>query len=113
MLRDGDARRLRQTPHPLVLIPPPPTTGPRAVIHACTLEDESQVGAGAQVLDSAVVKKHAALAPGAVLTPGKTVPSGQLWAGVPAKFVRELTAEEIANIKTQAAESFEVCARVV
>jgi carbonic anhydrase/acetyltransferase-like protein (isoleucine patch superfamily) len=48
------------------------------VIHACTLEDESQVGAGAQVLDSAIVKKHAALAPGSVLTPGKTVPSGQV-----------------------------------
>lgn len=53
-------------------------TGPRAVIHACTLEDESQVGAGAQVLDKSIVKKHAALAPGAVLTPGKTVPSGQV-----------------------------------
>ncbi len=48
------------------------------MIHACTLEDESQVGAGAQVLDKAVVKKHAALAPGSVLTPGKTVPSGQV-----------------------------------
>lgn len=53
-------------------------TGPRAVIHACTLEDESQVGAGAQVLDKAIVKKHAALAPGAVLPPGKVVPSGQV-----------------------------------
>lgn len=82
--------------------------GARAVIHACTLEDESTVGAGAQVLDKAVVKTHAALAPGAVLTPGKTVPSGQLWAGVPAKFVRELTAEEIANIKREAVASFEL-----
>lgn len=84
------------------------TVGPRAVIHACTLEDESTVGAGAQVLDKAVVKSHAALAPGAVLTPGKTVPSGHLWAGVPAKFVRELTAEEIANIKREAVASFEL-----
>lgn len=84
------------------------TIGPRAVIHACTLEDESTVGAGAQVLDKAVVKTHAALAPGSVLTPGKTVPSGQLWAGVPAKFVRELTAEEIANIKREAVASFEL-----
>lgn len=84
------------------------TIGARAVIHACTLEDESTVGAGAQVLDKAVVKTHAALAPGAVLTPGKTVPSGQLWAGVPAKFVRELTAEEIANIKREAVASFEL-----
>lgn len=84
------------------------TIGPRAVIHACTLEDESTIGAGAQVLDKAVVKTHAALAPGAVLTPGKTIPSGQLWAGVPAKFVRELTAEEIANIKREAVSSFEL-----
>jgi carbonic anhydrase/acetyltransferase-like protein (isoleucine patch superfamily) len=59
-------------------------------------------------LDKAVVKKHATLAPGAVLAPGKVVPSGQLWAGVPAKYVRELTAEEIAKIKDTAAANFEL-----
>jgi carbonic anhydrase/acetyltransferase-like protein (isoleucine patch superfamily) len=48
------------------------------VIHAATLEDESLVGAGAQVLDKAVVQKHAAVASGAVLTPGKVVPTGQV-----------------------------------
>ena len=41
-----------------------------------------------------------------MLTPWKTVRSGQLWAGVPANFVRELTVEEIANIKREAVASF-------
>lgn len=84
------------------------TVGPLAVIHAATLEDESLVGAGAQVLDKAVVQKHAAVASGAVLTPGKVVPTGQLWAGIPAKFQRELTAQEIANMKATAIENFEM-----
>jgi hypothetical protein len=106
------------------------------VIHAATVEDEAHVGAGAQVLDKAVVKSHAALAPGSILTPGKVVPSGQvgpghgcgvetwgggeglmglwrqLWGGIPAKFLRELSAEEIAKIKQTALENFEVRARL-
>jgi carbonic anhydrase/acetyltransferase-like protein (isoleucine patch superfamily) len=35
------------------------------------------------------------LAAGAMLTPGKRIPSGQLWAGRPAKYVRNLTPEEL------------------
>jgi gamma-carbonic anhydrase len=43
------------------------------------------------------------LAAGALLTPGKTVPSGELWAGRPAKFLRRLTAGEIAGNRAGAA----------
>ena len=57
---------------------PTPTTGSRAIIHAATLEDESQVGSGAQVLDKAVIQTHAVVAPGAVVTPGKVVKTGQV-----------------------------------
>ena len=37
----------------------------------------------------------AVLAPGSVLPPGRRIPSGQLWAGTPAKFVRDLTKDEV------------------
>uniref|UniRef100_A0A7R9U2D6 Carbonic anhydrase n=1 Tax=Pinguiococcus pyrenoidosus TaxID=172671 RepID=A0A7R9U2D6_9STRA len=79
--------------------------GPNAVIHACELKDECFIGAGASVLDNAVVEKHAWVAPGAIVTMGVTVPSGQLWAGVPAKAVRDLTEEEISSIKATALEN--------
>ena len=65
-----------------------------AILHACTLEDESYIGIGAIVLDGAVVEKRAMIAPGSVVTPGTRIPSGQMWAGTPAKFLRNLSQEE-------------------
>jgi len=65
--------------------------GSAAILHACTLEDESNVGMGAMVLDGAVVGKHAILEAGSVLTPGKKIPESQVWAGNPAKYVRDVT----------------------
>ncbi len=70
------------------------TIGHAAVIHACTLEDYSFVGMRATVMDGAVVESGGMLAAGALLTPGKRVPKGQLWAGSPAKYFRDLTKEE-------------------
>ncbi len=70
------------------------TVGHMALIHACTLEDDSFVGMHATVMDGAVVEKDAMVAAGALVTPGTRVPGGQLWAGVPAKHRRDLGAEE-------------------
>ena len=76
--------------------------GVGAIVHGCTLEDETLVGEGAQVLDGARVAKHAMVAPGAVVGQGKVVTSGQLWAGVPAVYVRDLNAAEKASIAATA-----------
>jgi carbonic anhydrase/acetyltransferase-like protein (isoleucine patch superfamily) len=70
------------------------TVGHSAILHACTVEDYGFVGMQACVMDGAVVESMAMLAAGALLTPGKRVPKGQLWAGRPAKFMREMTEEE-------------------
>jgi carbonic anhydrase/acetyltransferase-like protein (isoleucine patch superfamily) len=79
------------------------TVGHAAVLHACTIEDRAFIGIGARVLDGAIVRSDSMLAAGAVLTPGKTLPSGELWAGNPAKFLRTLKPEEIEGIRTSAA----------
>lgn len=73
--------------------------GHACVIHACTLEDESFVGMSSTVMDDVVVETHAMLAAGSLVTPGCRVPAGQLWAGRPAKYMRDLTDEEIADIR--------------
>jgi carbonic anhydrase/acetyltransferase-like protein (isoleucine patch superfamily) len=49
----------------------------------------------AVVMDLAVVESEAMVAAGALVTPGKRVPSGQLWAGSPARLVRELKPGEL------------------
>jgi carbonic anhydrase/acetyltransferase-like protein (isoleucine patch superfamily) len=76
------------------------TIGHMALIHACRLEDRCFVGMKACVMDGAVVETGAWIAAGAVVTPGKRVKSGELWAGTPARLLRAVTAEETRYIET-------------
>jgi carbonic anhydrase/acetyltransferase-like protein (isoleucine patch superfamily) len=71
------------------------TVGHMALLHACTIEDNAFIGMGAIVLDEAVVESGAMVAAGAVVTPRKRVPKGELWAGNPAKKMRDLTQADI------------------
>lgn len=70
------------------------TIGHMAVIHACTLGDGCFIGMKAMVMDGAVVEPGGLLAAGAMLTPGKVLPQGQLWAGSPARYVRDLNEQD-------------------
>jgi gamma-carbonic anhydrase len=70
------------------------TIGHMALIHACTLEDTCFIGMRATVMDGCVIEEGAMVAAGALVTPGKRVGRGQLWAGTPAKHIRDLGAEE-------------------
>ena len=70
------------------------SVGHMALLHACTLEDGSFVGMKACVMDGAVVETGGMVAAGALVTPGKRVRKGELWAGSPAKPMRQLTAAE-------------------
>lgn len=78
------------------------TVGHAAILHACVLGDRCFIGMGAIVLDEAVVEDEAMLAAGAVLTPGKRLPSGELWAGNPARKMRDLKPEERAGFLASA-----------
>ena len=78
------------------------TIGHSAIIHACTLEDGCFVGMGAIVMDGAVVESGAMVAAGAMVTPKKRIPTGELWAGRPAKKMRDLTSEEVRALQISA-----------
>jgi len=69
--------------------------GHQAMVHGCILHDRAFVGLGSIVMDGCVIESDAMLAAGAMLTPGKRIPSGQLWAGRPAKYVRDLSPEDL------------------
>jgi carbonic anhydrase/acetyltransferase-like protein (isoleucine patch superfamily) len=68
--------------------------GHMAMVHGCILHDRSFVGLGAIVMDGCEIESGGMLAAGAMLTPGKRIPAGQLWAGRPAKYLRDLSEEE-------------------
>lgn len=78
------------------------TIGHKAMIHACTLEDDSFVGMNAMIMDDAVIESGGWVAAGAFITSGKIVRKGEIWAGYPAKFFRMQTEEEQKYIKTSA-----------
>jgi carbonic anhydrase/acetyltransferase-like protein (isoleucine patch superfamily) len=71
------------------------TVGHMALVHACTLEDGCFIGMKACVMDGVVVESAAMVAAGALVTPGKRVKRGELWAGSPAKLMRMLTEAEL------------------
>ena len=74
------------------------TIGHGAIIHACTIEDGCLIGMGSTVLDGAAVRKNGFVGAGAVIPPGKTVGTGELWLGNPAKCARQLSNAEIEQL---------------
>lgn len=67
--------------------------GHRAMVHGCTIHDNVLVGMGAIVMDHCVVESNSIIAAGAVLLEGTHVPAGSVFAGVPAKKVKEVSTE--------------------
>jgi len=86
------------------------TIGHMCLIHACTIESGAFIGMHSTILDGCVVEEQAMLAAGSLLTPGKSVPKGELWAGRPAKFMRVLTEEDYAHFKWNAAHYVDLAA---
>jgi gamma-carbonic anhydrase len=70
------------------------TIGHKALIHAATLEDACFVGMGAVIMDGVIVESGGMVAAGSLVPPKKIIRKGEIWAGNPAKFFRNLTKEE-------------------
>ena len=67
--------------------------GHNALVHGCTIEDNVLIGMGAIVMDNCVVKSGSIIAAGAVLLENTVVEAGDLYAGVPAKKVKNISKE--------------------
>jgi len=64
-----------------------------AIIHGCTLHDNVMIGMNAVILDDAVVESNSIVAAGSVVTKGTVVESGSVYAGIPAKKVKDISPE--------------------
>lgn len=64
--------------------------GHMAMVHGCTIHDRGFIGLGAIAMNKAVIGSDAMLAAGAMLTEGKVMGARELWAGRPARLMREL-----------------------
>ena len=78
------------------------TVGHQAMLHGCTVGDESLIGIGAIVLNGAKIGKNCLVGAGALVTEGKEFPDGSMILGSPAKVVRQLTPEQIKGLRQSA-----------
>ncbi|SHG65453.1 gamma carbonic anhydrase family protein [Flagellimonas flava] len=67
--------------------------GHNAVVHGCTLKDNVLVGMGSIIMDNCVVESNSIIAAGAVVTQGTHVEAGSIYAGMPAKKIKDISPE--------------------
>lgn len=96
-VQDNSVLHVTKDTYPLV-IGDDITIGHSVTLHGCTVRDRCLIGMGAVILDNAEIGEDSLVAAGALVTEGMKVPPGSLLMGVPAKVVRETTAEEKARI---------------
>ena len=67
--------------------------GHNAIVHGCTVSDNVLIGMGAIVMDNVTIGENSIIAAGAVVLEGTEVPAGSIFAGVPAKKVKDISQE--------------------
>ena len=80
------------------------TVGHGAILHGCTIDDNSLVGMGAVVLNGAHIGKNCIIGASALVTQGMQIPDGSLVMGVPARVCRPLSEAEIESNRHAAEE---------
>ena len=78
------------------------TIGHKAMLHGCTIGEQSLIGMGAMVLNGARIGRNCLIGAGALITEGKEIPDGSLVMGAPGRVVRALDEEAIAGLLASA-----------
>lgn len=78
------------------------TIGHKAMIHGCTIGDNSLIGMGATVLNKAVIGKNCLIGAGALIPEGKEIPDNSLVVGMPGKVIRTLDEGAVAGLEGSA-----------
>lgn len=83
------------------------SVGHNAIVHGCTIEDNVLIGMGAIVMDNAVIRSGAMIAAGAVVLANTEVEANSLYAGTPAKKVKEID-EKLAQVIAKTPEHYKM-----
>jgi len=78
------------------------TIGHKAMLHGCTIGEQSLIGMGAMVLNGARIGQNCLIGAGALITEGKEIPDGSLVMGAPGRVVRQLDEEAIVGLLASA-----------
>ncbi|MDX1470302.1 MAG: gamma carbonic anhydrase family protein [Flavobacteriaceae bacterium] len=80
--------------------------GHNAIVHGCTIKDNVLVGMGSIIMDHSVVESNSIIAAGAVVTANTHIESGSIYAGVPARKVKDITEELLSGEIERIAENY-------
>lgn len=80
--------------------------GHNAIVHGCRIEDDVLIGMGAIVMDNCVIGSHSIIAAGAVLTENTKVEPGCIYAGVPARKIKDISKEMIRGEINRIADNY-------
>lgn len=80
--------------------------GHNALVHGCVVHDNVLIGMGAIVMDNCIIESNSIIAAGAVLTQNTVVTSGSIWAGVPAKKVKDIEQSSFSGEIERIAENY-------
>jgi carbonic anhydrase/acetyltransferase-like protein (isoleucine patch superfamily) len=80
--------------------------GHNAIVHGCTIHDNVLVGMGSIIMDDCVVESNSIIAAGAVVTKGTTIESGTIYAGTPAKKIKDISQELISGEINRIADNY-------
>lgn len=80
--------------------------GHNAIVHGCTIHDDVLIGMGSIVMDDCIIESNSIIAAGAVVTKNTHVKSGSVYAGVPARKVKDISKELISDEIHRIAEKY-------
>ncbi len=80
--------------------------GHSAIVHGCTLHDNVLIGMGAIVMDHAVIGENSMIAAGAVVLENTIVEPGSIWAGTPAKKIKQMTPEHFKELNERISKNY-------
>lgn len=78
------------------------TVGHMAMLHGCSISDNSLIGIGATILNHSKIGENCVIGAHTLIPEGKTIPDNSMVMGTPGRIVRELDGEEIENLKALA-----------
>ncbi len=80
--------------------------GHNAMVHGCTINDDVLVGMGAIIMDDCVVESNSIIAAGSVVTKGTHIKSGSIYAGIPAKKIKDISQELVSGEINRIADNY-------
>ena len=95
-IQDGAVIHCTYQKHPTI-IGNNVSIGHNAIVHGCTVKDNVLIGMGAIVMDNCIIESNSIIAAGSVITQNTVVESGCIYAGVPAKKVKDIDQSDFAG----------------